>query len=195
MVACNSSKSVLVPLEANAQKAAIEKEAEEVARQKAANDQAAAELVHRVKSGIDAGVAVARATLVADARKQAEADVALERRTDAERVNDLEGKLRESQQKELNFLKEQRELMEKVESVDLEVARRVQEETGGIRANAKKPADKEHHVKDKEAHEQNAALLRDYAVVRLPTLRRPLLAKIPLSPVEPDMRLAGCLVQ
>jgi len=125
-----------------------------------ANEKAAAEMEQQVKSGIDAGLSAARSALVADARKKAEEDVAVERRADAERGQRAGGKLKESKQTELKLLKRRRKLNEKAESLELDVARRVKEETDGIRDAAKKQAAEEHLLKDREVQEQNAALRR-----------------------------------
>ncbi len=148
------------------EKARLEKEAKKVAEQKAANEKAAAEMEQKLKSGIDAGVGAARAALVADAKKKAAEDVALERRADAERVSELEGKLKTAQTTELALRKRERELQEKAESLDLEVARRIKAETDIARDAAKKQAAEEHLLKDKENQEQNASLRRQVEDLR-----------------------------
>lgn len=160
-----------VEAEVDARKEALDKEAQRLAeqdkslaKQKAALDKAQGDVEQRVKDGVEAGVregvVAQRAALIAQAKKKAEEDVAAERRADAERVTELEGKLKASKQTELNLLKRERELKEKAESLELDVARRVKEETDAIRVAAKKQADDEHLLKDKETQEQNAALRR-----------------------------------
>jgi len=152
--------------EVDAEKATVAKEAEKVAKQKAANEKAAAELEQKVKTGIDAGVSAARATLVAAARKKAEEDLGLELREKAERVNELEGKLKTAQTTELSLRKRERELEEKAANLDLEVARKIKEETDRARDSAKKQAADEHALKDKETQEQNASLRRQVEDLR-----------------------------
>lgn len=150
--------------EVDAKKAALEKEAKKLAQQKVALEKAESEVDQKVKDGVregvEAGIAAQRPAIVAQARKKAEADLAEERRADSERITELEGKLKQSKQVELDLLKRERALKEEKASLELDVARRVKEETDAIRAAAKKQADDEHLLKDKETQEQNAALRR-----------------------------------
>lgn len=153
--------------EVDAQKAALDQRAKALAERdkslahaKAALDQAKAEMDQKLKDGVETAVAAERATIAAKARKKAEADLAEERRADAERITDLEGKLKQSRQSELDLLKRERELKEKADSLELDVARRLKDGEDAIRAAAKKQADEEHILKEKEAQEQNAALRR-----------------------------------
>lgn len=150
--------------EVDAKKAALEKEAKKLAQQKVALEKAESEVDQKVKDGVregvEAGVAAQRAAIAAQARKKAEADLADERRADSERITELEGKLKQSKQTELDLRKRERTLEEEKASLELNVARRVKEETDAIRVAAKKQADDEHLLKDKETQEQNAALRR-----------------------------------
>lgn len=148
-----------VEAEVDARKQALDRDAQKLAKQKAALEKAQGDMEQRVKDGVEAGVVAQRAAVIAQAKKKAEEDVAAERRADAERVTELEGKLKASKQTELNLLKRERELKEKAESLELDVARRVKEETDAIRAAAKKQADDEYLLKHKETQEQNTALL------------------------------------
>lgn len=155
--------------EAAEQQAALQKEAEKLAEQKAKFEEAEAELARskaemdrKVKDAVAAGVeeqvAAQRAEIAAQARKQAEADLAVEQQERDERIKDLEGKLSASKKTELEMLKRERELTEKTESLELEVARKVKEESEAIREAAKKQAAEEHLLKDKEKEEQIAGL-------------------------------------
>jgi len=146
--------------EVDAKKAALDKEAKKLAQQKAALEKAESEVDQKVKDGVEAAVAAQRAAIVAQARKKAEADLVEERQADSERITELEGKLKQSKQTELDLRKRERTLEEEKASLELNVARRVKEETDAIRAAAKKQADDEHLLKDKETQEQNAALRR-----------------------------------
>lgn len=146
--------------EVDAKKAALDKEAQKLAKQKAALEKAESEVDQKVKDGVEAAVAAQRAAIAAQARKKAEADLAEERRADSERITELEGKLKQSKQTELDLRKRERTLEEEKASLELNVARRVKEETDAIRAAAKKQADDEHLLKDKETQEQNVALRR-----------------------------------
>jgi hypothetical protein len=139
---------------------ADEKSAMEAARANLARAQA--EMDRNVKQaiaeGVDAAVATQRATITAQARKKAEADLAEERRVDSERINDLEGKLKQSNQAQLDLIKRERALKEKAEAMELDIARRINEQAESIRTAARKQALDEHALKDKEAQEQTAAL-------------------------------------
>lgn len=157
--------------EVDAKKAALDNEAQRLAerdkslaKQKAALEKAESEVDQKVKDGVregvEAGVAAQRSAIAAQARKKAEADLAEERRADSERITELEGKLKQSKQTELDLRKRERTLEEEKASLELNVARRVKEETDAIRVAAKKQADDEHLLKDKETQEQNAALRR-----------------------------------
>ncbi|MCC6230713.1 MAG: DUF2130 domain-containing protein [Phycisphaerales bacterium] len=156
--------------EVDAKKAALDKEAQRLAdqdqslaKQKAALEKAESEVDQKVmdgvREGVEAGVAAQRATIAAQARKKAEADLAEERRADSERITELEGKLKQSKQTELDLRKRERTLEEEKASLELNVARRVKEESDAIRAAAKKQADDEYLLKHKETQEQNTALL------------------------------------
>ncbi|GMV24140.1 MAG: hypothetical protein AMXMBFR58_01710 [Phycisphaerae bacterium] len=149
--------------EVDAKKAALDKEAQKLAKQKAALEKAESEVDQKVKDGVregvEAGVAAQRAAIAAQARKKAEADLAEERRADSERITELEGKLKQSKQTELDLRKRERTLEEEKASLELNVARRVKEETDAIRAAAKKQADDEYLLKHRETQEQNTALL------------------------------------
>lgn len=144
----------------DAEKAAVAKEAEKVARQQAANEKAAAEIELKVKSGIESGVGAARAAIVADARRKAQEDLAVELRDGAARVSELEGKLKTYQATELALRKRERELEDKAASLDLEVARQVKDAAGQAREAARKQAAEEHELKDKEKDERLASMVR-----------------------------------
>ena len=146
--------------EVDAKKAALEKEAQQLVKQRTALLKAESEVDQKVKDGVEAAVAAQRAAIAAQARQKAEADLAEERVADTERIAELEGKLKQSKQSELDLLKRERALQEEKASLELDVARRVKQEADAIRAAAKKQADDEHLIKDKEAQEQNAALRR-----------------------------------
>lgn len=156
-----------VETEVDARKQALDKEAQrlterdkKLAEQKATLDKAEREADQKVKDavaeGVEAGVAAQRAAIAAQARKKAEADLAEERRADSERITELEGKLKQT---ELDLRKRERTLEEEKASLELNVARRVKEESDAVRAAAKKQADDEYLLKHKETQEQNTALL------------------------------------
>lgn len=144
---------VRLQADVDAQKAALDKEAESVAEQKSANEKAAAALEQKVKSGIEAGVTAARAALVADARRQATEDLEVELREKAERVSELERKLKASQDSELALRKREREFQDKSDNLDLEIARRLKEEAGLARQELLAEADVRKKVLDQQAQE------------------------------------------
>jgi hypothetical protein len=142
----------------DAQRAAVAKETEALAKQKAAVAKAVAEAEQKVRSGIEAGLAEAKSALTAEARKKAKEDLAVELQEKAERVGELETKLKAAQTTELALRKRERELQEKQETLDLEVAKRIKAETDSAREAAKKQAAEEHELKTKESQEQISGL-------------------------------------
>lgn len=155
-----------VEAEVEARKEVVEQEAQKVIADRSALAKAQAELDQTVQEGVEAGIAAQRAAIVAQARKQAQSDAAIELAEKADRVTELEGKLKDSKQVELKLRKRERELEEKTESLELDVARRVKDETDRIRAAAKKQSDDEHLLKNKEAQEQNSSLRRQVEELR-----------------------------
>jgi hypothetical protein len=75
-------------------------------------------------------------------------------------LTELRAKVRQANEKELAFLKEKRELQERIQSVELEVTRRTQEELKKVREQALKEMDEQHKLKLLEKEHQVEALRR-----------------------------------
>lgn len=136
--------------------AALEKDAQKLAKQKAAVDAAQASIAEQIEAGIEAS----RAAVEAAARKKAKEDLAVEIQSRDERVQELEGKLKTAQRDELALRKRERELKDKTEAMQLEVVQLVGEATDKAKAEAKKQAAQEQEIKDAEKQEQMASMKR-----------------------------------
>ena len=77
-----------------------------------------------------------------------------------EQLTELRSRLKGAQEKELAFLKEKRDLEERVRNVDLEVTRRTQEELKKVREQATKELDEQHRLKLMEKEQQVEGLRR-----------------------------------
>jgi hypothetical protein len=91
-------------------------------------------------------------------RTRAEQDLELKDKTAA--IAELQAKVQQANQKELAFLKKERELQARVESVDLEVTRRTHEQLQKVREQALKELDEQHRLKLMENEQKVQALLR-----------------------------------
>ncbi len=89
---------------------------------------------------IEARLAARRKELLADAARQAEEKLGAEMKDLEERLQEQSKKLGAARQAELKLRKQQRELEEAKESLELEVARKLDEERGKIRDGAMKAA-------------------------------------------------------
>jgi hypothetical protein len=84
------------------------------------------------------------------AKSKVEKEYSVKIRALEDEVSVAEKKLEEAQQAELGLRKERAELESRAKSIDLEVARKVDEERKTIQEEAIKKADEEHLLKDKE---------------------------------------------
>ncbi len=101
-----------------------------------------------------------RAELVRQTREKAKEELGVELRDREMALAELQAKVQQANQKELAFLKEKRDLEEKVRSVELEVTRRTQEELQKVREQALKDLDEQYRLKLQEKEQQKEALLR-----------------------------------
>ncbi len=101
-----------------------------------------------------------RAGLVRQAREKAKEELGLELKDREAALAELQVKVQQANQKELAFLKEKRELQEKIQSVELEVTRRTQEELKKVREQTLKEIDEQHRLKLLEKEQQVEALRR-----------------------------------
>jgi hypothetical protein len=101
-----------------------------------------------------------RAGLIRRAREKAKEELGVELKDRETALAELQVKVQQGQQKELAFLKEKRELQEKIQSVELEVTRRTQEELKKVREQALKELDDQYRLKLLENEQKVEGLLR-----------------------------------
>ncbi len=130
-----------------------EREIEQIKQQL---DQQRVELEENLRKRLDEG----RAELIRQAREKAKEELGLVLKDREAAVAELQTKVQQANQKELAFLKEKRDLEEKVRSVELEVTRRTQEELKKVREQTLKEMDEQHRLKLLEKEQQVEALRR-----------------------------------
>jgi hypothetical protein len=101
-----------------------------------------------------------RAELVRQTREKAREELGVELKDRETALAELRAKVEQANQKELAFLKDKRELEEKVRNVELEVTRRTQEELKKVREQALKEMDEQHRLKLLEKEQQVETLRR-----------------------------------
>jgi hypothetical protein len=93
-------------------------------------------------------------------RDKAKEELAVEMKDRETALAELQARVQQANQKELAFLKDRRELEEKVRGVELEVARRTQDELKKVREQALKELDEQHRLKLMEKEQQVEQLRR-----------------------------------
>ena len=101
---------------------------------------------------------VAQAERQAAEKARVEAQAELE--TAAKQLEEQREKVRELSNKEIRLLKEKRDLEAKAEQLDLEVARKVEEERKGIASEVAKRKDEEYRLKEAEKEHKISDLLK-----------------------------------
>lgn len=101
-----------------------------------------------------------RGALVRQASDKAKEQFTLQLKDREAAVAELQARVQQADQKELAFLKEKRTLEEKIQSVELEVTRRTQEEVKKVREQTLKDLDEQHRLKLLEKEQQVEALRR-----------------------------------
>ena len=135
---------------------AARKREREIEQLKVQLDQEKLELEQNLCRQLEAG----RAELVRQTREKAREELGVELKDRETALAEAQAKVQQAQQKELAFLKERRDLEEKVRSVELEVTRRTQEELKRVRDQAVKELDEQHRLKLLEKEQQVEALRR-----------------------------------
>jgi hypothetical protein len=102
----------------------------------------------------------ARQVLERKIRDKAKEELAVELKDRQTALTELQARVQQANQKELAFLKEKRDLEEKLRNADLEVERRLQEELKKAREQALKEIDEQHRLKLLEKEQQVEALRR-----------------------------------
>ena len=135
---------------------AARKREREIEQLKAQLDQEKLELEQNLRRKLEDG----RAELVRQTRAKAREELGLELKDREAALAEMQAKVLQANQKELAFLKEKRELEEKVRSVELEVTRRTQEELKKVREQALKELDEQYRLKLLENEQKVEGLLR-----------------------------------
>jgi hypothetical protein len=135
---------------------AVRKREREIEQLQSQLDQEKSQLEQSLRQKLDEE----RAGLVRQAREKAQEDLALERKDRETVVAELQAKIQQANQKELAFLKEKRELQERMQNVELEVTRRTQEELKKVREQTLKEMDEQHRLKLLEKEQQVEGLRR-----------------------------------
>lgn len=116
--------------------------------------QALAESQDAIEERIRTGIASQRQQLLADAKKLALEELALEIDDREERVRELQAKLKESRTAELELRKRERELKTRTEELQLEVSRQIEAERDKIRVETRRHTEEQHQFKDAEKEKQ-----------------------------------------
>ncbi len=135
---------------------AARKREREIEQLKSQLDQEKLELEQNLRQRLEDG----RAELVRQTREKAREELGVEIKDREAALAEMQAKVQQAQQKELAFLKEKRELEEKVRSVELEVTRRTQEELKKVREQALKELDDQYRLKLLENEQKVEGLVR-----------------------------------
>lgn len=101
-----------------------------------------------------------RASLVSQAQAKAREELAIQLKDRETALAELQAKVQQATQKELAFLKDKRDLEEKLRCADLEVERRLQEQLQKVREQAHKELDEQHRLKLMENEQKVQTLLK-----------------------------------
>jgi hypothetical protein len=134
----------------------VRKKEREVDQLRSQLDQQKLELEQDLRRKLEAE----RAELVRQTRDKVKEELAVELKDRAAALAELQAKVQQANQRELAFLKEKRDLEEKVRSVELEVTRRTQEELKKVREQALRELDEQYRLKLTEKQRQVETLLR-----------------------------------
>jgi len=116
--------------------------------------------IESVDEQVKARLAQERPALERVIRERAKEERDLELKDKAAAIAELQAKVQQANQKELAFLKKERELQDRVEAVELEVTRRTHEQLQKVREQALKELDEQHRLKLMENEQKVQTLLR-----------------------------------
>ncbi len=119
-----------------------------------------------VEEQVRAKLAQERPALERLIRERAREERDLELKDKAAAIEELQAKVQQANQKELAFLKRERELQERIDAVELEVTRRTQEQLQKVREQALKELDEQHRLKLMENEQKVQMLLRQIEDLR-----------------------------
>lgn len=118
------------------------------------------EKVQAVEEQVKAKLAAERPVLEQTIRNRVREERDLELKDKAAAIAELQAKVQEATAKELAFLKEKRDLKDKVRSADLEVERRLQEQLQAVREQAAKDMEEQQKLKLMESEQKVQTLLK-----------------------------------
>lgn len=118
------------------------------------------EKVQAVEEQVKAKLAAERPVLEQTIRNRVREERDLELKDKAAAIAELQAKVQEATAKELAFLKEKRDLEDKVRSADLEVERRLQEQLQAVREQAAKDMEEQQKLKLMESEQKVQTLLK-----------------------------------
>jgi len=135
---------------------AVRKKEREIEQLKVQLDQRGLELEQSLRQKLEAE----RAGLVAQAKEKAKEELGVQLKDRETALAELQAKVQEATAKELGFLKEKRDLEEKLRNADLEVERRLQEQLQKVREQALKEMEEQHRLKLLDSEQKVQTLLR-----------------------------------
>lgn len=135
---------------------AIRRREREIEQAKSQLDQQRVELEQSLRRKLEEE----RASLVRQTREKAREELSVELKDRETALAELQTKVQQAGQKELAFLKEKRDLEEKLRNADLEVERRLQEQTQKVREQALKELGEQHRLKLMENEQKVQMLLK-----------------------------------
>ncbi len=118
------------------------------------------EKVQAVEEQVKAKLAAERPVLEQTIRSRIREEQDLELKDKAAAIAELRAKVQEATAKELAFLKEKRDLEDKVRSADLEVERRLQEQLQAVREQALKEMEEQQRLKLMDSEQKVQMLLK-----------------------------------
>lgn len=138
----------------------IQGERHKLKEQQEALVQAREEIEAKVREGLDAG----KQKLLAKARQEATAEVAVQMQARQEQCEELERKVKEAQTQQVECLKKERALKQKTGELELQVSKQVNEQLDTARAEARQKSAEEHqlrHAEDQKKISDQLKLIED----------------------------------
>ncbi len=135
---------------------ALRRKEREIEQLKSQLDQRGLELEQSLRKKLEEE----RAALVSQGMEKAREELATQLKDHETALAELQAKVQQANQKELAFLKEKRDLEEKLRNADLDVERRLQEQLQKVREQALKELDEQHRLKLMESEQRVQTLLR-----------------------------------
>lgn len=129
-------------------------------KQLASRETSVKQLEADVAERVQKELAAERKKLVADARDLAKQELCVELDDQASQLSELRADLKKAQEAELALRQSERKLKERAESLELEVARRMDAEREMVRKKAQEDAAEAHRLKEAEMDQQIAGLRR-----------------------------------